>query len=411
MKIAFLTASVSRNAGGLFESIRCLAKGVFSLDYPVVVFGVADDHTEADSGAWRPLAVKTFASRGPARLSYAPGLSAALSDYAPDILHSHSLWNHTSMAAGRWYRKTGKPYVVHPHGMLDPWAVRNSYLRKFLAELIFEKSHLQNAACLRALCESEARSFRAYGLKNPVCIIPNGIDLPPPDENGATADDGPIGALRTAGFKTLLYLGRIHPKKGLVNLLHAWRAALDSRPAQRNPWVLAIAGWDEKGHEMELKKLVEELGIPSVKLASSRAALPSLAPSSVIFLGPQFGGAKAACYRSCHAYILPSFSEGLPMTVLEAWSYGKPVVMTPECNLPEGFVAGAAVHAAPAAASLELGLRQLFEMSDGERRTMGAHGLNLVAGRFGWAKASRDLVAVCRWILGGGAPPEFVQLV
>ena len=69
--------------------------------------------------------------------------------------------------------------------------------------------------------------------------------------------------------------------------------------------------------------------------------------ASVVFLGPQFGAEKSECYRACDAFILPSLSEGLPMTVLEAWSYAKPVLMTAECNLPEGFAAGAAVRIGP----------------------------------------------------------------
>ena len=130
--------------------------------------------------------------------------------------------------------------------------------------------------------------------------------------------------------------------------------------------MLAIAGWDQGGHEGELKRLATELEIPwadarSTKLEdpqplsrptgeggalatgegsanpSSIFHLPSSKLPSVVFLGPQFGEAKAACYRNCDAFILPSFSEGLPMVILEAWAYGKPVLMTPQCNLPGGF--------------------------------------------------------------------------
>ena len=89
------------------------------------------------------------------------------------------------------------------------------------------------------------------------------------------------------------------------------------------------------------------------------------AGTSIVFLGPQFGAEKDAnAYRACNAFILPSLSEGLPMTVLEAWAYGKPVLMTPECNLPEGFSAEAALRIGASPEAIADGLRKLIEMSD-----------------------------------------------
>jgi len=104
--------------------------------------------------------------------------------------------------------------------------------------------------------------------------------------------------------------------------------SLNSHPSARENWVLAIAGWDQVGYEGELKNMTSDYGLMS----------------GVRFLGPLFGQEKDATYHACDAFILPSLSEGLPMTVLEAWAYAKPVLMTPECNLPEGFAAGAAVQ-------------------------------------------------------------------
>ena len=98
------------------------------------------------------------------------------------------------------------------------------------------------------------------------------------------------------------------------------------------------------------------------------------------------------------------------MTVLEAWSYGKPVLITPECNLPEGFAAGAAIRVQTNVESLELSLRQLFEMSDRERQMAGAFGLKLVIERFTWPKIAAEICSVSAWILGGGQRPECVQL-
>ena len=124
---------------------------------------------------------------------------------------------------------------------------------------IFENSHLRGAACLRALCESEMQSIRAYGLRNPVCVIPNGVDLP--DNN---TDTPPLWASRIeTGRHVLLYLGRIHPKKGLPDLLRAWQHTQREGIDAAKNWDLVIAGWDQSGHLNELEQLAHELRIDS----------------------------------------------------------------------------------------------------------------------------------------------------
>ncbi len=295
--------------------------------------------------------------------------------------------------------------------MLDPWALRNSGWKKQLALRCYERAHLEEAACLRALCQSEVESMRALGLKNSICIVPNGFDLQEVRTEKPEVITAPWRKLSESGQKVLLYLGRIHPKKGLVNLLRAW-AGLDKSEAgrQKSDWLLAIAGWEQGGHEAELMKLASALGI---SFGDTRLALETRCSStpkchSLMFLGSQFGEAKAACYANCDAFILPSFSEGLPMAVLEAWAYSKPVLMTPECNLPEGFAADAAIRIEPNTESIVKGLEQLFRTSSSDLRSLGTNGRQLVAERFAWPKIAQEMKSVYEWVLGGGTKPECV---
>jgi poly(glycerol-phosphate) alpha-glucosyltransferase len=215
-------------------------------------------------------------------------------------------------------------------------------------------------------------------------------------------------------------LGRIHPKKGLVNLLKAWAEIQRTEDiGQRAEWVLAIAGWDQGGHEAELKRLASELDLAwaerkaqSAERGTNRtspSALGASRPISLLFTGPLFGPDKESAYVNCDAFILPSFSEGLPMAVLEAWAYGKPVLMTPECNLPEGFAANAALRIEPNAESMVQGLRELFQTPDSSLFALGARGRELVASRFAWPKIAADMKSVYEWVLGGGARPECIQ--
>jgi len=267
---------------------------------------------------------------------------------------------------------------------MDPWALRNSALKKRIAGMLFENSHLRNAACIHALCQSEVLSVRRYGLKNPICVIPNGVDLPSmasPNDTGEKQDG-----------RTLLYLGRLHPKKGLQNLLKAWAHARNDDMNSSKEWKLSIVGWNQVGHEEQLKKLVDELAIDG----------------SVIFPGPKFGEEREKAYLNADAFILPSYSEGLPMTVLEAWAHGLPVLMTAECNLPEGFHEEAAIKIEPNRDSIIKGLEILFTMGGVELNTMGINGRKLVAERFSWSRVAIDMKSVYDWILGGGSPPNCI---
>jgi poly(glycerol-phosphate) alpha-glucosyltransferase len=106
---------------------------------------------------------------------------------------------------------------------------------------------------------------------------------------------------------------------------------------------------------------------------------------------------------------MPSLSEGLPMTVLEAWAYAKPVLMTPECNLPEGFGAGAALQIGTSPEEIATGLKQLMEMSDDDRRAMGIRGRTLVATRFSWPRIGEQMRSVYEWVLGGGPTPDAIR--
>jgi poly(glycerol-phosphate) alpha-glucosyltransferase len=128
----------------------------------------------------------------------------------------------------------------------------------------------------------------------------------------------------------------------------------------------------------------------------------------VAFLGPQYDAHKAACYRHCDAFVLPSFSEGLPMVVLEAWAYGKPVLMTRECNLPQGFARGAAIRLETSAACITEGIHEIITRTPAEREAIGQRGLALVKEEFSWPSVAQKMLAVQRWVARGGPAPESV---
>jgi glycosyltransferase involved in cell wall biosynthesis len=395
MRTACIMDSVSRANGGIFEAERRMQQMLSAKSgIDVRVVGLRDEHTDTDLAAWAPVVLRALPVKGPRAFGYAPEFADALLATDADLGYLVGLWKYPSLAAWRWSSRTAKPVMVAPHGMLESWALRNSQVKKKIVGWLFQDAQLRQAVCLRALCAAEAASLRAYGLRNPICVIPNGIDLPL-----AAPERESRHPRLPEGRKVLLYLGRLHPKKGLNALIAAWSRV------RSGDWILAIAGWDQGGHETELKRQATELGI-----AWADGVSQAVEDTSLYFLGPQFGEAKESCYRSCDAFILPSLSEGLPMVVLEAWAYGKPVLMTSACNLPEGFRAKAALQIGASDEKIEAGLRNLFGLSRDEGETMGRKGRILVEERFDWRKVAGQMASAYEWMLGGGPRPDSLEV-
>ena len=388
MRVANLVGSVSRQACGVFQVVRHLAINTQQLGDQVTVFGLRDEFTDADMAAWGMVSVRAHPVVGPRSFGFSPGLLRSIQDARIDVLHAHGLWMYPSVASLTLCRREKLPLVLTPHGMLNPYALRISPWKKKIATWLYEGAHLRRASCLHAFSESEAASIRALGLRNPICVIPNGQELPP----ARSFEEGGEGWSDPLGRKDLLYLSRLHPHKGAPNLLRAW-AACQKTDRQAGGWRLVVAGWDQNGHAELLKRMVHELGIAD----------------SVVFPGPLFDGKKESALRSAEAFVLPSNGEALPMAILEAWAYQLPVLMTPKCNLPEGFAHGAAVKADPDVTSLTEGLRTLFAMSESEREQMGARGRRLVEQRFSWPSVAKQMSHVYRWVLGGGPRPDCVR--
>jgi poly(glycerol-phosphate) alpha-glucosyltransferase len=323
---------------------------------------------------------------GAGRFGYATGLDRRLDAQEFDVLHTHGLWTYASVLAARWGRRHRKPVVVSPHGMLDPWALAQSKWKKKIARVLFEGRHIDGAACLHALNDSEAAASRAWGFSGPIAVIPNGIAIP-------SASSAPRSRAGAGQGRTLLFLGRIAAKKGIRELLQSW--SLLKAEGRLAGWKLAIAGWGDARYEAAVRALADELRLGE----------------TATFLGPKTGAEKTATYAHADAFILPSHSEGMPMTVLEAWSFGLPVLMTRACNLPVGFERGAAVEIEPSPAALAAAIAAFIERSDRERSAMGSAGRTLVAEGFTWQAAAARLGAVYRWLLSGGHRPDCVSLL
>lgn len=275
MKVLFVGDSNSRSAGGLYATISATTKALLDKGVDVAFLAYNDAYTREDAKAYGAVPQLCYHTVGLPLLStlgYSRDIHDLIEEYHPDIIHSQGIWMYHSAAVLRYKKMHPQvKVIVQPHGMLDPWAVKNSGWKKKIVGHLYEYENLRRADCIHALCQSEADAIREFGLKKPIAIIPNGIDLP-----DCSLDEIIARRQNTLGRKTLLFIGRIHPKKGLRELIEGLAIIKSKNPDLINNWHLKIAGWDQLNHTSELSSLITTLGLDNI----------------VELVGPTFGEQK-----------------------------------------------------------------------------------------------------------------------
>jgi poly(glycerol-phosphate) alpha-glucosyltransferase len=391
MRAGHLSWLLSGGGGGIPPAIFGLAAAQRSLGIDARVHGIADRRASVVNSLDVPH--EQFRALGPLALGFAPGMEAAVGTDPPDLLHLHGLFTWPSHVARRWRRQTRRPVVVSPHGMLDPWALANSAWKKRLFLWLVENDNLRGAACLHALCWPEAENIRRLGLRNPVAILPNGVDL---DQLPAPAPRASFDRLfpEATGRRLLLFLARIHPKKGILRLLDAWAASKVEGLLAPQGWLLVVAGPDQLGHRAQVEERILTLGLER----------------DVLLTGPLSRDTKWAAFSAADGFILPSSSEGFPMAVLEAMASRLPVLLTRQCNV-DAEALGAGLVCEPETGSIAKQLRVFLELGDKDRRAFGDKGRAAVEERYSWQRIAPNMIEVYSWLLGSGRRPSCVEVM
>jgi glycosyltransferase involved in cell wall biosynthesis len=378
MRVIHVVPSVAEEASGLSYIVPRLCEGLIEAG--------ADAHLATlDGSRGNPLSpyLKTFPrGLGPHKLGASPQMYRWLSEKAAygqvDLIHNHSLWMMPTVYPGKVCRRYSNcRLIVSPQGTLSPWALDFHPLRKRLFWRFLQGPAIRLATCFHATGEGEYQDIRALGFTQPICILPCGIDVPP------------LSRTPAGGRRRLLFLGRIHPIKGLKILLRAWSALQD----RFSEWDLHVAGPDNDGHLTEMRALAAELKL-----------------GRLVFRGPLYGAEKLNAYRSADLFVLPTHSDSFAMTVAEALAAGTPAIVTvgaPWSKLPRE---GAGWWIEIGVDSLVACLEEALASSPTQLAQMGLAGRRWMEREYEWRSISEQCAATYHWLLQGGDTPAWVRM-
>jgi glycosyltransferase involved in cell wall biosynthesis len=379
ISIGHVIDSVADEASGPSYSVPSLCDALARLGDEVRLFTISDNiagavryrHEQFDQD-WKtvPILEKMRASRA---------LYKALDHSAAElkVFHSHGLWLMANIYPAWVAQRHKLPLVVSPRGMLGRQALQFSRYRKLAFWYALQRSALQSATCFHATSEKEYRDVRTAGLRQPIAIIPNGIDLPPRRE------------VKTfGGSKTVLFLGRIHPKKGVASLIEAWSKLED----KFTDWHLKIVGpTANNDYAKDLQQMID-----AKKLARAQ------------FSGPLYGASKSDAYSEADLFILPTLDDNFAMTVAEALAHGTPVISTKGAPWQDLEKHGCGWWIDHGVLALTSALNHAMSIDRQRLAEMGQAGRAWMEGEFSWNSVARSMDSVYRWLAGSAPQPSCV---
>lgn len=343
---------------------------------------------------------------GPARradpaevfLHQAPFFTRRIADWSPallrllktatrgecDIVHNHGLWLQPNRYARLTAKAVSASLVISPRGMLESWARGQKRLKKWVGWHLFEAANIHAATAFHATSVEEARSIRDCGVRAPIAIIPNGVG----EATLALDGDVPERSLVPGppGGRYVLFMSRLHPKKGLEMLLSAWAALRSDFPDVR----LLVVGPDLTGYTSTLRRRAQALGIEE----------------SVTFHGALDGRRKAAAYAHAAVFVLPSFSENFGIVVGEALAHGIPVVTTTATPWRSLEANKCGWWVDPNVDAIRRAIREALSLSEAQCREYGERARALARSSDSWDVIATKTAAFYRWIRDDRCSPS-----
>ena len=328
--------------------------------------------------------VKGFPIDWSRRWGYSRSLGKALRETVAqfDIVHIHSVWMYPTVAAARACRRRSVPYILRPAGSFRPEALLGNRTLKSVYYRLFEKSHLDNAALVHAVSTVEAEELRNFGVCAPISVIPNGVNSPDVSRV-KSREEARLRLGLQPKAKVVLYLGRLHPIKGLDILTAVFASVLRRLPDAK----LVIAGPAAPGYAREVAKMVKHHDIEE----------------QTILTGEVRGWDKWAAYRAADVFVLPSRSENFGIVVAEAMACGVPVVVSKKTPWEDVETYNAGCWVNPEPDEVAKSIIEILENPDLARQ-MGENGRALVREKYTWDTLAKRMLRVYENIVAGRDP-------
>jgi glycosyltransferase involved in cell wall biosynthesis len=310
----------------------------------------------------------------PRNLFFSPAMGRQLRRLQPgdfDLILIHATFCDPGRMAAKAAQRVGIPYICYTHGSFEQWALNVKHGKKLLYFTLIERPILSGAEGLVVCNASEEEQIRHLGVDTPIRKIPWGADLPEPDSLPSRERLWELYPM-LRNRSVLLFLSRLHPKKGLDMLIPAFASLAREFP----DWLLVLAGPEEGGYRAQLEQLSRDQGLEQ----------------RVIFTGLVTGEAKAALFTHADLFVLPSYSEGFPVVVTEALGYGLPMIITTTCYIPEVGERRAGVVVTPEQNALTEALREMMRDED-LRRVCGQNARSLAQDNFTWEAVAKQTEA------------------
>lgn len=389
MKVLSFISSLSLNSGGPSRSVPMLVKGLAEVGVEIILMTYWSDdmNIHALDGSSNKLKVLN-----------SDFTSSQMEDYILaekfDIIQMQSMWDPKYHMVAKIARKHNIPYLITPRGMLEPWSLMQSKWKKKLALALYQMKDLQKSACIFTTAEMEAQHVRELGVKVPMSVIPNGIET----------DGYPCRSSMDNVKKQVLFLSRVHIKKGIEILIDAFELLHKDFPE----WSVAIVGNGEADYIESLKQKIENLQLQHC----------------IKILPPVFGEAKVKLYQESSIFCLPSYSENFGMVIAEAMSCGVPVITTNgtpwqllngDCTtmgasldmLGEDKRTGWCIDLS--VENLEKTLRKAMTLSPATLYNIGQRGSKMINENFNYRSVAQKTKLLYEWIIVGGDEPSFVK--
>lgn len=388
MHIAHLIPYLGRAQGGPVMSLAAYSSALAERKCEVSIFGVVRP-SDGELATFDPRVHLHYTTRSRGgSFRWSPELWNHCSRAAFDVIHSHCLWTDVHRLAGSLVRARKVPHLLAPCGHLQPSAMRRSWWKKLPCKILFQARALREASCLHAKSHTECEELRALGMNNPIAVIPNPVPPPCP-----SAGCNPADFKRRLGLshdmRIALYMGRIHPVKGIARLVRGW--ARSDLP--HDTWRLVLAGPDEGGYRKTIEEEIARLGCAD----------------SIVFTGPLRDHAKWDAYAAADFFVMPSDFENFGLSIAEALLSGLPVITTTGTPWKVLAESGIGWWCEPTPEALARAIEEATRLPETERTRRGTAGKAL-AEPFRPEALAEQLEQVYRWLLGNTDRPNCVRL-